>query len=66
VLARGGQKCLSGVFVLFDNVETLDDGLPRGARADVILHGLNEPEWERLTLFVGAGEDRTKVLNLVV
>ena len=54
VLARGGQKGLSRVFVLFVNVEAFDEGLPRGARADVILHGLNEPEGERLTLFVGA------------
>jgi len=63
---RGGQKRLSCVFVLFGNVKTFDDGPPRGARADVILYTFNEPEEERLTLFVGAGEDTTKEFNLIV
>jgi hypothetical protein len=57
---------LSRISVLFDKAETFDDGLPQGARVDVVFHGLNEPQGERLTLFVGAGEDRTKALNLVV
>ena len=52
--------------VLFGNVETFDDGPPRSARADAIPYSFNEPEGHRLTLFVGAGEDRTKLHNLIV
>jgi len=47
--------CLSRVFVLFDNAESLDDGLSRTAWADAILYSLNEPQEERLALFVDAG-----------
>ena len=43
---------LCRISVLSDKAETFDDGLPQGARADVVFHGLNEPEGERLTLFV--------------
>jgi hypothetical protein len=48
-----------GVFP-FGNVETFDDGLPWGASVDVILDRLNESQGERLRLFVGTSEDRTK------
>lgn len=60
------NECLRRVFVPFDDVETFDDRLPRSARGDVILYGFHEPEGERLTLFVGADEDRTKHVNLIV
>jgi hypothetical protein len=48
------KKHLGRIFVLFDNAESLDDGLSRTGRADAILYSLNQPQVERLALFVGA------------
>ena len=45
-------QCLSRIF-LFVDVEAFDDGLPRGAGADVILYSFNKPQVERRRLFVG-------------
>jgi len=33
--------------------------------ADVILYGFNESQRERRRLFVGAGEDRTELVNFI-
>jgi hypothetical protein len=33
-----------GRIFLFANVEAFDDGLPRGASADVILYSFNKPQ----------------------
>jgi len=59
------EQRLSRIF-LFANVETLNDGLFRGASADVILYRFNKPQGERRRLFVGMGEDRTKQLNFIL
>jgi hypothetical protein len=44
-----------GRIFLFVNVEAFDDGLPRGAVADVLLYSFNKSQGERRRLFVGAG-----------
>jgi len=53
VLTAG--RGLGRVCFPFNNMQTLDDGLPRRARADVIPESLKEPQGKPLTLLVGAG-----------